>query len=193
MKGILFKPEMIQAIVEGRKTQTRRVMKFPPPSYCDTAELLITGTWNFYKGDDPDFSAYLKNKHKPKYSVGEVVYIKEAFWYPPSHNYNRNIVAYRLIVAESCGEEAAIKSIWKSPMMMPEWASRYHIQILDIKPQRLQEITEAGAVEEGCPMIEASCGLRLQWYRDLWDSINKDYPWSSNPWIWLYNFKLVGR
>ncbi len=189
MKGILFKPNMIKAIREGRKTQTRRIVKVKDVDIHD--KKWVEAKYN------PKYGCCFINdgiretwSAIPHYQVDEVVYIKEAYstWgYPekPFYKDEPNI---------------DIKGIgWHTPLFMPEWASRYHIQIIDVKVERLQDIKEEAKAEGVTP-------LRIDWddnistnvtcsYRDgfieLWDSINPTNPWSSNPWVWVYTFKLV--
>jgi len=128
LNGILFKPDMIQAIIEGRKTVTRRVIKQLTPEF--EWEVIDVGEPIIMAKDGIGGCIFLKKR----YQVGETVYIKEAWWSPP-FNRNRDIVAYRSIVADACGEEAAKRNIWKSPLFMPAWAARYFIEIKDNKPE----------------------------------------------------------
>ena len=176
MKGILFKPEMIQQIVNGSKSVTRRVIK-PQPIVAEN-----------YKGitiEDLEFDGF-----KPHYHVGEVVYVKEAW----CESYYGEPICYKLDGGESPGP----KGFWRSPLFMPARAARYFIRITDAKPQRLQEVTTnscklegisdsamGNAIQEGYPAIKA--------FADLWDSINPRYLWESNPWVFVYSFKLVEK
>ncbi len=176
MKGILFKPDMIRAIVEGKKTQTRRVIK-PQPTH-------------FHYAPDGQYPCKIDGEQiYARYQVGETVYIKEAHWYPPEHNQNPNLVAYRLIVAENCGEEAAGKSIWRSPLFMPEWAARYFIKIVSVTPQRLQEVTEEDIKAEGFEQGLTKPGYYYA-FGQLWNSINPKFKWNSNPWCFVYTFEF---
>ncbi len=184
LKGIMFKPDMQLAVREGRKTQTRRKIK----PYSNAAVIGGNG-----KVTQPDWVFTLANPH---YQIGEVVYIKEAWWTPPDNRketHHQSIVSYRAIIVENAGEDAAQKNIWLSPLFMPAWAARDFIQITGVRVERLQAITEADCIDEGCPQIEASTGLRLQWYKELWDSINPKYPWASNPFVLVYDFKNVEK
>ena len=80
MKPILFNTEMVKLVIDGSKTQTRRVIKPQPPQYCDAVERLDTEIWNFYKASDPDFHAYLKRKLSCPYGqVGDRLIIKETW------------------------------------------------------------------------------------------------------------------
>ncbi len=197
MKGILFTPENLKAIVEGRKTQTRRLIK-PQPEY-DLRALGHSYKWV----DDNEVRIF-----KPKYIPGETVYIKEAYKIidvdPQEKDYLPTHIEYGDGIKVWVNRPLTIPVIMPdklfSPLVMPSWAARYFIKILDVRPERLQEITYQDARAEGILVfdtyVRGAPGLPMRYestaaYMDLWDSINKDYPWSSNPWVWRYEFKLV--
>ena len=176
MKGILFKPEMIQAIVEGRKTVTRRVIK-PQPIIAQT-----------YKGltlKDLEYDGF-----KPRYQIGETVYIKEAGAWDNKTKFR----AYKANMPDT-------QTKWQSPLLMPEWAARYFVLIKDVRAERLQEIAEQDAKAEGATPIYESTPTGyyfdfagyIRGFHRLWDSINKDYPWESNPWVFRYEFEYQSK
>ena len=189
MKGILFKPDMHKAIREGRKTVTRRVIKPQPPVASLPVDLV------------GEFSVLGKD-YRARYQVGEVVYIKEA-WY--ADNNDKGELYYRADWAEDQVDYVVPK--WKSPLFMPAWAARDFIQITGVRAERLQEISpgELCTTElerEGIPYknrfgIDFTTRLEryvlLEDFKKLWDSINKEHPWASNPWVWRYEFKRVER
>lgn len=87
---------------------------------------------------------------------------------------------------------------WRSPIHLPRWASRIVLRVEDIRPERLQDITEAGAVAEGCKAHQGWChGRYLVTAREdfamAWDHINKrrGFPWDSNPWVWRIQFRRL--
>jgi len=200
MKGILFKPWKIKAIAEDdREWMTRRlgglkeINKEPDKWTCNG----WAGSWQGFAFSDKS-SATTSRIVKPRYQVGEVVYLKEAWrmsWYKFGND--RQIPYYRL----GTGRENQ-KGIWKSPLFMPEWAARLFIKITDIRAERLQEITEEDAITEGiyrggnyysdnihAAVDDTACSA----FKRLWNSINKDYPWESNPWVFVYSFKRVEK
>ena len=73
-------------------------------------------------------------------------------------------------------------------MMMPAWAARHFIKILSIRAERLQEITDKNADAEGFYDSQDSVRSTVR-FMDFWDSINKDYPFESNPWVFRYEFE----
>jgi hypothetical protein len=85
---------------------------------------------------------------------------------------------------------------WKPSIFMPRWASRITLEITNIRVERLQEITEEDAKAEGIENPFFASDRYWPTFKDrfetLWDSINgKTYPWSSNPWVWVIEFKKV--
>jgi len=104
-------------------------------------------------------------------------------------------------------EDIRVKLLYKwweaqkkiSPLFMPEWAARYFIKITDIRAERLQEITEEDAEAEG--LILTKSGWKTDYivssatekFAILWNSINKDYPWESNPFVFVYSFKKAEK
>ncbi|MDP2729629.1 MAG: hypothetical protein Q8O55_04025 [Dehalococcoidales bacterium] len=208
MKGILFKPDMIKAIVDGLKSQTRRVIK-PQPVNADYWTYHNSGA--FYpntKDADP------KLIH-PRYQVGNVVYIKEAYY---AYGFWRQFTEcdkkhWEFFQDDSFGVYYPdTKPSWKiakhgfgdvgwykrSPLFLPEKYARYFIKITDVRTERLQEITEEDAIAEGillkAVMTKSSLVVDepsyVTSYAMLWDFINKDYQWGSNPFVWHYEFEL---
>jgi len=185
MKGILFKPDNIKAIVEGRKTQTRRRVNI------DSLGWIYKGIfYGMAEFDHKDSNERISIR--PRYQVGETVYIKEAwssYGVPPNE---------KAFYKDEKGLD--IKAVgWHTPLFMPEWAARYFITITDIRAEKLQSITEEDAKAEGAPEIFTIDNDQLLYpdvrgYRRgflfLWNCINKDYQWESNLWVWVYGFKL---
>jgi len=140
MKGILFKPDMIKAIVEGRKTVTRRVIKPQPtnryhsPIQASIYLIQLTGTdaWGFQRPSCADLPFLVK----PRYQVGETVYIKEAYCrscYDDGLKTDSGgiCICYRADMGPQWkGANPCVEGKWSSPMMMPAWAARHFIKIL---------------------------------------------------------------
>ena len=186
MKGILFKPDMHKAIREGRKTVTRRIIKPQPP---------VNNLPKF----NGAFSVCGKD-YKPRYQVGDIVYIREAYMVNKEYDHlkpseipeiGRKVAIWYYADGNHYADkvnEGAGKV--RSPLFMPAWAARDFIQITGVRAERLQEITEEDAVAEG---IKSDPTIAIYEYSRVWDSINKDYPWASNPWIFRYEFKRVDK
>lgn len=211
-RPILFGGPMVKAIIEGRKTQTRRVCKI---EVCAGNEedgdlsarkqyLALTSCSFGVVGD----RLWVRETWRPQYSdgpAGRQFYIEfpgDAPIQPPNYGY----------VPPDSGYGQKIYEIWKShnhwkpSIHMPRWASRITLEITEIRVQRLQDITANDAVAEGvpdnmfdcygpaCPLCCNTLGCKgtREGFEDLWDSINgKKHPWESNPWVWAISFKRV--
>ncbi len=128
---------------------------------------------------------------KPRYKVGETVYIKEAWAKIVSPC---EYIKYKLDDPVPSGDWGK----WRSPLLMPSKFARYFITIKDVRAERLQEITEEDAEREGVVPAqlnkEYGCLCISQGrkhictYIDLWDSINENQKWNTNPFVWRYEF-----
>lgn len=206
MNGILFKPAMIQAIVEGRKTVTRRLHGLKEVNQ-NPNEWRCNG-WlrdGFYFEIPQTTTCHLLIK--PRYKVGETVYIKEAYYAcghwdhleegwcfdmeedsPIIFADEKQLVEGLEVIRGFSKEEGWYK---RSPMFLPaDWA-RHFIKILDVRPERLQEIIPEDCVAEGINDDRAfwDDADKIERYRKLWDSINPKHPWARNEWILRYEFE----
>ena len=214
MKGIMFRPDMIQATVERRKTNTRRADASLREINREPDEWLLGGWDNghkafvFYK--EPTCSE--KRIIKPRYHIGETVYIKEAWKIGHSfkgcakledcamvHYSNTSISRWwGDIIYNAAG--VFLVSVAKafdnpgyelSPMFMPEALARHFLLVEAVRAERLQEISIQDVLREGIPFTGEGNEIEALWeFIDLWDSINPKYPWESNAWVWAYQFRL---
>jgi len=209
--GILFKPEMHRAIREGRKTETRRIVKIPTWAEPGTIEEDNDGKGGLMAiyGKTGCFSAI-----KPRYQVGDSLYVKEAHLelFPTGEPNHWSLL--RPTAWEGHGkafykdtlpkdEPDGPRTTWKSPLHMPKWAARTWLEVTGTRAERLQEITEEGAKAEGVqpwafdsqqPMTTGELGADSPYrggFAVLWDDINEEHTWKSNPWVWVYQFKLL--
>lgn len=194
-RPILFSGPMVKAILEGRKTQTRRVIKPQPQNRG-----VLNTVWGFgVRNSDPDnFSAHIR---KPD---GEDVWVRCPYGRPGD----------RLWVRETWGRYYPFEPVklayradnpeehpkWKPSIHMPRWASRITLEITNIKVQRVQDISHDDAVAEGFSYVEpcAEYPHGKTWGRlgfsQTWDKINleRGYGWEANPWVWVVEFKKIG-
>ena len=176
-KPILFSGPMVRAILEGRKTQTRRVIK-PQPEKVDMG----------FAGEG------LLLPECP-YGHGRL-WVRETWglWDTiPSDGPERARVFYR---ATDEGKNILRHQLWRPSIFMPRWAARITLDVVNVRVERLHEIDGPGAEKEGVtlpadelyPCINRNWKLRAQ-FEKLWDGINgKKHPWNSNPWVWVIEF-----
>ena len=202
-RPILFSGPMIRALLHGRKSQTRRVLK--PQHGPFDALFSEDGKW--WDGD-PETGEVHSYWNVP-FAVGDRLWVREAWsgehWLsetPPSErlllgNPSRLVSLipetwYWADGGPSCGE-------WERPrpsIHMPRWASRLTLIVTDVRVQRLQEIDEADAVAEGCHGFVSADGedgaSPREDLQDLWDSLNakRGFGWDTNPWVCAVTFTV---
>jgi hypothetical protein len=201
MKGLSFSEPMVKAWMEGRKTVTRRLIKVPPIGISDIA---TPEEWNYRRADDrmPIFETWGPQSGtclfrddkgrvyglKPLYRPGEIIYIKET-WTRTVDRAGR--ILYR-------ADDGYIKSVagypvkWESPRFMPEWASRSHALIVSVIPERIQEISENDATNEGmdghCPEDKMTWRTPREQFQNIWESLHPG-SWERNDWVWRYELE----
>lgn len=209
-RPILFSGPMVRAILEGHKTQTRRVIK---PSLGGLAGL---GFWGYdtTAGDGAttvmfgDQLGYTKVRVRCPYGQpGDRLWVRET-WHPHgvgrAPNWTSDLVIYRadnegLQPFDGCSSQPLPAPVqwhgkqtanWRPSIHMPRWASRITLDIMDVWIERLQDIGSAAARTEG---VDAPDALLRSKFATLWDSINakRGYGWDSDPWVWVIAFKRV--
>ena len=197
-RPIIFSAPMVKAILDGRKTQTRRIVKL-----TDSGRVKEVGSPKNWHLDDPDAI-----KACPYGVPGDRLWVREAWSYdPPDELWAKDRA--RLLYREGYDHPPEMNDDewprWKSPIHCPRWASRITLEIVDVRVERVQEISEEDAIAEGIERVtgnsfrvyergaegETAPGA-ISSYRSLWDSINgKRAPWESNPYVWAITFKRV--
>ncbi len=205
-RPILMTTESVKAILDGRKSQTRRVAKFAnhlAESYdhCWAYFDKKRNQWQF-KGRSR-FSDLVEAfiLDCPYGQVGDRLWVRETCKIMQFVDH-KGVVAYKT-TANPDPETNSVK--WTPSIFMPRWASRITLEITEIRVERLQEIEnhpEDYKAEGYVPLVigksvidekpfEASADFA--WFENLWDLINgKKYPWSSNPWVWVIKFDNIG-
>ena len=195
-KPIIFSTEMVRAILEGRKTMTRRVVK-PQPN-------LVLNPPDDACAEVAEFP--VKSRYKP----GNILWVRET-WAKLNHNYkpdyNGNIFVYK--ADHITGNDGPDIIKWRSPIYMPREAARLFLKVKNIQLERLQYITEDDAEAEGAidwicqqhnngtwidnAMRGAACAKPKRAFALLWNSIyeKRGFGWDQNPWVWVIEFERV--
>ncbi len=197
---ILFNGEMVRALLDGRKTQTRRVFK-PHRMFAKRIieqVIMSSGGANYW------IKNYLRTGllRKCPYGVpGDRLWVRETW------------------AIRDCGAKVSVKAeawpdCWpiqrleypatqkkdhrsnKRPsIFMPRWACRTILEVTDVRVERVQDISEDDAINEGIEKWEVYDGslTPVRIFRDLWESINakRGFGWDKNPWVWVVSFKKV--
>lgn len=180
-KPMLFSAPMVRAILEGRKTQTRRVVK---GKRVDDDELMRVATGAKIDDNRVYFlgwgSGWTISDIICPHPVGSRIWVREA-WCKWREGWDRSDhIIYRADMRDANGcefSEDEMTEKWHPSIFMPRWASRITLEVTDVRVQRLQEISEDDARAEGClPVVHADgavdCGTRKTTFHELWNSIN---------------------
>ena len=203
VKPILFNTEMVRAMLEGRKTCTRRVVKPQPKSnLCYTFAGGGCGTWGYpspsaheiwgeeYKLPDDITKDDLEKQWNPPCHTDDILYVRET-WCSAYDGEKYFYLADKLTNREERSLLNYDDVKWHPSIHMPKEAARIWLKATDVRVERLQEITETQAQAEGCNsgLLTGPCTARGQ-FENLWNSTIKKpdadkYGWSANPWVWV--------
>lgn len=206
-RPILFSGAMVRAVLDGSKTQTRRVMK-PQLVYGTVAGLF--NSWYLPRGEGGG-TLYPNGKEKilgtcPYGQPGDRLWLREAWraeltWdtTKPSEIPDEAALWYEADDQQrNNGRGTKFKGKLRPSMFMPRWASRITLEIASVRVERLQSISEADALAEGVNVHPDHHGKPptsiyspVQAYRDLWEQINGAGSWDVNPWVWAVEFKRL--
>lgn len=181
MKPILFNTEMVRAILEGRKTVTRRVVKPQPPATAHVSKVRSDYGWSFWEGN-PE-----KHYMKPPFQACDILWVRET-WSPVNVRPRRYI--YKADVDRSIGEGVGLPLCWHPSIHMPREAARIFLRVTDVRVERLQEIDDTGVVAEG---LEIGCYFDELWNRTIKPKDRAAYGWEANPWVWVVEFKRISK
>jgi len=172
-RPILFSAPMVRAILEGRKSQTRRVIKPQPLNV-----LFHQGQWIQASCErEPKDIALVCPYGQP----GDQLWVRETWLSLPLGG-----LTYR--ATETC---ANVGGQWRPSIFMPRSASRITLEVTAIRAERVQHITEADALAEGIH-CDGVTPLKTQ-YAALWEYFlsKRGYSWFDNPWVWVVSFRRV--
>lgn len=173
-RPILFSGLMVRAILRGRKTQTRRVVKRQPDRHLFHLECLASGEWR-----DEEISLGKCPYGQP----GDRLWVRETF-----ANLGDYGISYR-------ADSDAFGDTWTPSIFMPRSLSRITLEISAVRVERIDSITDSDAVAEGIALRGTTrfCGEARIEFKNLWDLINakRGFGWNANPWVWVIEFRRV--
>lgn len=192
IKPILFNTEMVRAILDGRKTCTRRLVRFLP-------------------GENPQWTGYIRDglmlyngRNEPciikaPYQPGDTLYVRET-WCGLPVNEAGHMRGHTIYYYKADGElrPKGWRGTWHPSIHMPKEAARIWLKVTDVRVERLQEITPQGAWKEGarcsCLHPVPDCAGNKTAFVNIWNSTIKKsdldcYGWDANPWVWVIEFE----
>lgn len=203
-RPIIFSAPMVRALLDGRKTQTRRILKAQPPagySFLGIYGPRLTAVFTSEPTGIKDIPVALP------YSVGDRLWVKEDFRVTEGGvildgaggqmDYVEPEIIYRADSRKETGR-------WKPSIYMPRWASRITLEVTEVRVQRLQEISESDARAEGISPLpsgrffcghdeegEITCNSPITAFAWLWNSLHENGSWDTNPWICAISFRRL--
>lgn len=188
-KPILFSTEMVQAILAGRKTQTRRIVKIKGSIPNNETKPLSTHSCNsvyYFWGHDEVVCPYG--------SPGDILWVRESFTFNPIGKTDYLYKADSLV-------PKFIK--WKPSIHMPKEACRLFLKVTNVRVERLLEISEEDARKEGVKHLiprwkdytneKGFCYNAFSSFKTLWIKINGIESYTSNPWVWVIEFERIEK
>ena len=215
VKPILFNTQMVKAILEGRKTVTRRVIKPQPqgqPHRMDNSSC-----WPGCFADSKSSNVY-----KPPYQPGDILYVRESWQFFPCFDCVKSMCDTTPLtyedsdsVTDGCWIYKADyiasdqkRVCWHPSIHMPKEAARIFLRVKDVRVERLQDITPEQIDAEGCKEYGYNTDTgelmpsKPTWFSIAWDKTVpkhpnkfKQYPfyWKDNPWVWVVQFERISR
>ena len=205
--SIIFSTDMVKAILEGRKTQTRRIIK---PRILELLEYAAEiGEITDYINDGIDEGDLNYVLSFCPYQIGQTLWVRETHTFGVCSDTTVDVhyKADEEVIIKQISEEIAEKiwewvemkevigdggSNWQPSIFMPRWASRINLKITNIRVERVQDISDEDVLHEGFRMDNTSIfkfGYKGA-FQLLWDSINakRGYGWDINPYVWVLEF-----
>ena len=215
IKPILFNTKMVRALLDGRKTCTRRKIPIDIVNNCDVD---TDGTLLAYENCDGDFIESVK---LCQYQPGDILYVRETWaWCPcwdcgldveetgcgheQEQKYNGEKKEHGCYIYRASCEDNEYPSAdtWHPSIHMPKEAARIWLKVTNVRVERLQEITEDGAKAEGANFKngknvgfeEKMNRTAIERFEEIWNSTIKKsdfarYSWDANPWVWVISFE----
>lgn len=217
-RPILFSGPMVRALLAGTKTQTRRILKPQPELQGNGLYHVSNAGGGVLNVAEEDVGAQAVDYLR--ISVGDRLWVREAHAIVPRTAYRGSIGVGTIAQMEHPTDEysAALfregfdrsgRPLWRPSIHMPRWASRLTLTVTDVRVERLQDISEVDALAEGMTQDTADAIMEPEelaiyaathilcpdarariLYETIWDQINGDGAWASNPWVAAYTFTV---
>lgn len=191
---MLFSTAMVQAILKGRKTQTRRIVKHQPKIDPQTGDWLYSGL-----GDQENvypIEEWVESHLKYNDYICKTIWVRETFM-PISQDVGPDRYEYRAT------ETINTKDKWRPSLFMPKGACRIWLKVTDVRVERLNDISEEDAIAEGCYFDKdsgyyyagdvAMASRPVSCYRELWEHINGKGSWERNPFVYAISFERCDK
>jgi hypothetical protein len=180
---------MVRAILDGRKTQTRRVIKPQVEDKYWFNKMNHASIWN-PRDQLPRFC--------PFGQAGDQLWVRETWATLPFYNHIKpsKLISGHKIYYRAKPNINDSHYMWRPSIYMPRWASRITLEIVKVRVERVQEISEDDALAEGCrAWVEGGkeTDSTVSDYAQLWNEINlsRGFGWDVNPWVWVLDFKAL--
>jgi hypothetical protein len=212
---ILFSTPMVQAILDGRKTMTRRVIKrgnvLPTGEWL--GEIREGGQWCTNPKPDVLWTGFKSQYGAEAYYMcpygqpGDRLWVKETWWADREIWQDAGTFLYKADAPFPAPWSNDFK--WRSSRFMPKAAARIWLEVVNVRVERLKEITQDDAVSEGMTrhirreLGWAACESEEEFnltqarstFQELWDHLNakRGYGWDENPWVWVVSFRRIEK
>jgi len=188
-RPILFSAPMIRAILDGSKTQTRRVVKYQPQWMGHDGYCYCAPNVSIFRMSEAEIPVELE-QYCPYGQPSDRLWVRESFYH-----FTHFDKADRYDYVADTNEKPIPLGYWKykkrPSIHMPRVASRITLEITGVRVQRLQEISERDAWAEGCEDHGDDGPSGYAVFEKLWQSINGAESWEANPFVWIIEFKKL--
>lgn len=194
-RPILFSAPMVRALLDGRKTMTRRVVKKSEQWPADAVRAVMLETRGTVMAVNAQRCTYGPEIKCPYGQPGDRLWVRETW----KHVDGGPVYDAAGGIADSFDPETIYHATrphypgpWKPSIFMPRWASRITLEITGVRVERLQDISISDAMAEGVG-IQCESPMAVMEYSLLWESINGPGSWDANPWVWVLTFGRVSQ
>lgn len=194
IKPILFNTEMVKAILEGRKTQTRRLVKGLP----------LAEPWFTVEDDKPlmcdENGEWYPAEHFSTVQPGDILWVRETWCRIGNPKAGRPMhYCYRADMEDPSKDDDGFHALWRPSIHMPKEAARIFLRVKDVRMEHLQDMTVQDSLAEGVKLHLngiADGADPLLPFAELWNSTTNKrdfskYCWSANPWVWVIEFERM--